>query len=73
MSGKYCVVINTATTLSVPLVQTAEDQWELVDNSGKKVKLKTSAAIINFMDANGWEYVSTYVNTLDFHVFKRKQ
>jgi len=74
LSGKYCIVITSHLSPSVLQIQSNEETFDFYDEiSGKKLKFKNEASILNYMDKNGWEYVSTYIETLEYFVFKRKE
>ncbi len=74
LSEKYCIVITSHLAPSVLQVQADEETFDFFDEiSGKKLKFKNEASILNYMDKNGWDYVSTYIETLQYFVFKKKE
>jgi len=74
VSGKYCIIGTATGVANIFQIQTDNDTWEFIDpQTEKKIKFDTTVSILNFMDKNGWEYVSVYVDTLKYFIFKRKE
>lgn len=74
ISGKYCIVGASIGLENIVQIQTDTEIWVFVDfQTGKKMKFDTVVSVLNYMDSNGWEYVSVYVNTFNYFIFKRKE
>lgn len=74
LTGKYCTVSFGKPFVNTIQVYANEDVFEFIDElSGKKIKFETITTLLNFMDKNGWDYVNTYGDSLNFFIFKRKE
>jgi len=74
LTGNYCIVSFGKPFVAVVQVQTDEQTWEFIDpDSIKKIKFPTATSLLNFMDKNGWMYLNSYGDNLEFFIFKRKE
>ena len=72
VAGNYCIVGISQISPNIVQIQTDNDTWDFLNPENReKLKFKTAVAMLNYMENNGWKYVSVYVDKLQFFVFRK--
>lgn len=72
-TGKYCIIGVSLGMSNIVTIHADDFTFNFIDEEGKKMKFKTLTSVLNYMDKNGWDYTSVYVDTLKYFVFRKKE